>query len=127
VSKLLIFFPNQASRAVALSHGKRHLIGRRSTNDIVLLDALVSGVHAALYETDAGWFVEDLGSRNGTWVNRRRVQSSVLLPQDTLRIGQCTARLLLALNTNAPKEGVIVGQAGAEVTEFGLTRPMQDG
>jgi pSer/pThr/pTyr-binding forkhead associated (FHA) protein len=109
MSTLLVFLPNQVSRAIALRE-KRMLIGRHATNAIALPDPLVSGVHAALFVTDSGWWIEDLGSRNGTWINRRRVHSSVLLPQDTLRIGRCTARLLLALDTDPLNDDGVVSE-----------------
>jgi len=124
MSKLLLFLPNQVSRAVAL-HDRRVLIGRRSTNTIALPDPLVSGVHAALFETDSGWWVEDLGSRNGTWVNRRRVQSSMLLPQDTLQIGRCTARLVPVLSQESQPENMTAA-CDPEPIDFGLTQPMQN-
>ena len=95
MSKLLIFLPDAISHAVELRVPRLH-IGRHAHNTIVLPDPHVSGVHAVLQHTDSGWWIEDLGSTNGTWINDRRVQSSLLLPEDVLRIGGCTLRLLLS-------------------------------
>lgn len=47
-------------------------IGSAETCDLrVTDDVYVSGFHARITETDGGFFIEDLGSTNGTWVIRR--------------------------------------------------------
>lgn len=51
----------------------RFVIGRGRHCDLVLDSAQVSREHAAIVRTAAGWFLEDLGSSNGTWVARRRI------------------------------------------------------
>jgi Inner membrane component of T3SS, cytoplasmic domain len=48
-------------------------LGRAESSDIVLTDLTVSATHARLVLTADGWFVEDLGSTNGSSVNGRRV------------------------------------------------------
>ena len=62
-------------------------IGRAPDNDIVLTDLLVSRNHAELRRTDAGFEVVDLGTRNGTFVNGRRVTHAVLRPADLVSAG----------------------------------------
>lgn len=47
-------------------------IGAEQDNDLVLQDPYISGYHARLRWDGVAWWVEDLGSRNGTFVNRRR-------------------------------------------------------
>jgi len=51
----------------------RLLVGRASTATLQLDDAHVSGEHATLFWTPEGWRVRDLASRNGTFVNGRRL------------------------------------------------------
>jgi predicted component of type VI protein secretion system len=46
-------------------------LGAESENDIVLSDPYVSGYHARLHWDGASWWIEDLGSRNGTYINQR--------------------------------------------------------
>lgn len=50
-------------------------IGRDSDNQIVIDDTTVSGRHAALIYRDGCWWLEDLGSTNGTWLGDRRVEN----------------------------------------------------
>jgi hypothetical protein len=50
-----------------------NILGADSGNDLVLGDNLVSGRHARLRWDGAGWWVEDLGSKNGTLVNGERM------------------------------------------------------
>ena len=69
------------------------VIGRRHDSDFVIGDATVSRRHAALHRKGYSWIVEDLGSRNGTRVNGRRVVGrAVIAPGDELGFGAATAR-----------------------------------
>jgi signal transduction histidine kinase len=65
-------------------------IGRRKDNDIVLpLDQRISRTHARLQQRGGHWYIEDLGSANGTFVNDRRVHGPVQLrPGDQVRVGR---------------------------------------
>src|SRR5574341_2570523 len=66
-------------------------LGRRADNDIVIADISASRLHAEiqyLSETDT-LTIRDLGSMNGTFVNREKlVETHNLSPQDVIRIGE---------------------------------------
>jgi pSer/pThr/pTyr-binding forkhead associated (FHA) protein len=68
--------------------GDRTTIGRSPDCSVVLDDVTVSRRHAVLVERDSRWFVEDQGSLNGTFVNRRRVESAELSDGDEIQIGK---------------------------------------
>lgn len=69
-------------------------IGRVETCAIRLSDTYVSQVHARLYGRDGAWFVEDLGSTNGTFLNDRRVASPVEVHAgDVVRVGKTLLEL----------------------------------
>ncbi|HWW62418.1 MAG TPA: DUF4388 domain-containing protein [Thermoanaerobaculia bacterium] len=64
-----------------------YLIGRSRDNGIQLHDLGVSGFHARLYRGPEGFVIEDLKSRNGTWLNGSRVFHATLSNGDRLRLG----------------------------------------
>jgi hypothetical protein len=67
----------------------RTLVGRKPDADLAVLNDSVSREHAELQRTDAGWIVRDLGSRNGTLVDGRRVQGrSALLDRSKVTFGE---------------------------------------
>ena len=68
--------------------GERTRIGRSPECEIFLDDVTVSRNHAVLVENDGRFFVEDQGSLNGTFVNRRRIDNQVLENGDELQIGK---------------------------------------
>jgi DNA-binding SARP family transcriptional activator len=67
----------------------RVTVGKAEGNDLVVTeDPTVSRVHALFERCGAGWVVRDLGSRNGTFLNGRRVaEAQVLRSGDTIRLG----------------------------------------
>ncbi len=69
-------------------------IGRAADSTIVLDDDFVSTNHARLTPSGKDWIIEDLGSTNGTWIDRDRVNApTVLRPRTTLRIGRTSLEL----------------------------------
>ena len=63
-------------------------VGRHPQSDIFLNDITVSRRHAEVRRDGPGYAVSDLGSLNGTYVNRGRVDSSPLSSGDELQIGK---------------------------------------
>ena len=68
--------------------GDKALIGRSPECDIFLDDVTVSRRHAELTRDGKVFTIRDLGSLNGTFVNRRRIESSVLEDDDEVQIGK---------------------------------------
>jgi ABC-type multidrug transport system ATPase subunit len=70
-------------------------IGRDEDNDVTVHDLLVSRHHAELRaQRDGGYELVDLGSRNGTFVNGRRVERARLQDLDVLSVGHHLFRLV---------------------------------
>ena len=63
-------------------------IGRSPDCGIFLDDVTVSRKHAVLVHGDDGYYIEDQGSLNGTFLNRRRIESGRLENGDELQIGK---------------------------------------
>jgi hypothetical protein len=89
------------SRLVLLAGGKEtsfpltrdtYTLGRHRNNDIVVNDPKVSSFHARIDRGQEGFTVVDLKSRNGTFINGKRVATGLLRHGDEVRLG--TARLL---------------------------------
>ena len=68
--------------------GDHALIGRSPECDVFLDDVTVSRRHAELTRDGKVFTIRDLGSLNGTFVNRRRIESSVLEDDDEVQIGK---------------------------------------
>jgi hypothetical protein len=68
--------------------GERTRIGRSPDCEIFLDDVTVSRNHAVLVEENGKVTVEDQGSLNGTFVNRKRIDSAPLQEGDELQIGK---------------------------------------
>jgi hypothetical protein len=68
--------------------GPRTRIGRSPECEIFLDDVTVSRNHAVLVDRDGTFSVEDEGSLNGTFVNRRRIDKAELANGDELQIGK---------------------------------------
>lgn len=78
--------PNAGS--TFLLEGDVTKIGRDAESDVFLDDITVSRKHAEIRQPADGWYVHDLGSMNGTYVNRERVDVTKLAAHDEVQIGK---------------------------------------
>ena len=70
------------------------IIGRSPASTLVLDDTYASSRHARVFPKDGSWWLEDLGSTNGTLLDGRPVHGAVELPTGVpVRIGQTTLEL----------------------------------
>lgn len=75
------------NRIVPLTDAE-YLVGRHRENNIQLNDLGVSGFHARIYRGSEGYLLEDMKSRNGTWLNGSRVTHTTLATGDRIHLGQ---------------------------------------
>jgi hypothetical protein len=69
-------------------------LGRADTCTLVLTDDYASNQHARLVPGESAWLLEDLGSTNGTYLDRERVTAPVPVPLGTpIRIGKTVMEL----------------------------------
>ena len=84
----LYIYPKGGEPSTYPLSSRRVTIGRAATNDIVLSDQYSSGLHAVIAPTDKGYALIDQGSKNGTFVNGRRVTGEIDLARgDEILIG----------------------------------------
>ena len=77
----------------------QYIVGRDSEAGFVVSRSSVSRQHARLYMDDAGgWWVEDLNSTNGTFVNEARIKSQSLSDADQVRFGDAIYKFLFGSN-----------------------------
>jgi serine phosphatase RsbU (regulator of sigma subunit) len=89
-----IRFENGPHNGTDFSFDNDIVIGRSRTADLMVEDASVSRRHAALKVSHGEWFIEDLGSENGTYVNGRRVtRPTCVKAGDQLTLGAIMARV----------------------------------
>ena len=75
-------FPLDASASSPIT------IGRAPESTIFLDDVTVSRKHAQVSHANNVWSISDSGSLNGTYVNRERVETSLLTDQDEVQVGK---------------------------------------
>jgi pSer/pThr/pTyr-binding forkhead associated (FHA) protein len=103
--------------------GGRFVIGRKDQCHLVLKDGWVSREHTLVFEPRAGeYFVKDLGSENGTYLNGERIDEGRLKSGDVLRIGRTEMKFLaLTSASDTPVRLASPGPVGAR-TE---SRPLE--
>jgi pSer/pThr/pTyr-binding forkhead associated (FHA) protein len=70
-------------------------LGRAAGCHVPIDDSYASQVHARVFQRDGSWYVEDLGSTNGTYLNRRRVAGPMVIKRrDRLQIGNTVLEMV---------------------------------
>jgi len=88
-SALLVVLKGPAAGARFLVNQDRTVAGRGPTSDIFLDDITVSRAHACFTREQGSFMIEDMGSLNGTYVNRQLLKEPVLLKNgDEVQIGK---------------------------------------
>ena len=72
---------------IPLAEDRRYVVGKGESCDVTLADPCVSRVHCVLERKGGAWFVRDSGSRNGTFINDRRIECAELTPGTVLSVG----------------------------------------
>jgi Nif-specific regulatory protein len=84
--KLTIIAGHRKGESFQLS-GKKITIGRVSSNDIALKDSSVSREHCLIYKQKNQFFINDLESLNGTFVNGKKAKNTLLRHGDKIHLG----------------------------------------
>jgi type II secretory pathway predicted ATPase ExeA len=99
---------------------QRMLIGRSAHNDLRIDAELISRNHALLIRHGNTTFIMDLNSKNGTFVNSRRISNLVLIDQDIISIGNYRIKFI------DPKAKVRGALQGSGFNDTVLARSLED-
>jgi len=82
---------------------ERYVIGRESDSDIVVADRRISRQHAEIVWRDGRYFVRDLGSKNGTYLNQERLEAVRLLKDgDELHVAMAALLVFVGAGNTMP-------------------------
>lgn len=87
MARIVVKFNEAVLREIELAQSQLW-IGRKPGNDVVIDNAAVSGEHARIIQEEGMFYVEDMASTNGTFLNDKRVHKQELYDGDRVRIGK---------------------------------------
>ena len=93
VPELLVSYSGVVTARIRLVRD-RYILGRSALADIVIGNRFVSKHHALLVRSDNGLLLADMKSRNGTFVNSKRVNSRVLRNNDVVALGDYRIKVI---------------------------------
>lgn len=92
-AKAMLVLKNGQSGSYNVGPGSSK-IGRSSSNDFVIDEETVSGEHAKIIEEEGKFFIQDIGSRNGTCVNGEKVVRQQLNDGDIIKLGKAEMKFV---------------------------------
>ena len=117
MAKIIVSLADNMIKVVPLNKD-RMTLGRRPYNDIVVDNLAVSGEHAALQVIGHEYFIEDLNSTNGTFINELKIKRQILKNGDTIEIGKYAIKYVQdganPLSTTMPEADLAVDASNNE-------------
>lgn len=98
VAQLLIMGGEDQGTVIPLVENE-YLLGRQRDAQIIIRDLGVSARHARIFRGPDGYALEDLKSRNGTWLNGERTTQAILKHGDDIRVGATDMRFEILLES----------------------------
>jgi hypothetical protein len=90
----VLVLDHQGAKSATIRLQEPLQVGRADACQIKLGDTYISQFHARLFPRDGNWYVEDLGSTNGTYLNQRKLSGpSEVHAGDVVRLGKTTLEL----------------------------------
>lgn len=84
------------SFSAQITLSKAVTLGRDPYNDIIIEDKFISGVNTRIFYKVNSFYIEDLNSTNGTWLNQKRItQIVVLRDSDIIGLGEVEFKFIL--------------------------------
>ncbi len=112
--QLEIFSPDGKSETVLLEKFPV-TIGRSRMNDIVLTHRTVSRKHAVIIKKDSTFLIRDVGSQNGTFLRKRKIEEATLQNEDVIYIGAYTLKFIVREEIIDLEKSLGISEAGEKV------------
>lgn len=119
MAKIIVSLDDNTIKIVPLNKD-RMTLGRRPYNDIVVDNLAVSGEHAALQVIGLDYFIEDLNSTNGTFINAQKIKRQILKSGDLIEIGKYSIKYVQEgtdSNTTEKSDANLSGVAANDESE----------
>jgi pSer/pThr/pTyr-binding forkhead associated (FHA) protein len=113
--KLLLRLDAALIREIALDKPTLS-VGRKPDNDIVIESSAVSAHHCRIFLSGDAYFVEDLDSTNGTFINEKRVSKAALRHDDVIHLAKHA--LVFQADAAAPRPEAEPGEGSASPVEL---------
>jgi hypothetical protein len=117
MGKLVVSLDGVVIKEVQITKDKTTL-GRRPYNDIVIDNLAVSGEHGVLQMVGSDFFIEDLNSTNGTYINGKAIKKQLLVHNDTVEIGKYKIKYLLDDGNDYEKTMIMKPMAPAAMPTY---------
>ena len=105
---------NGVARGKEFSLVDTQTIGRLAKNEIPIEDSRMSRANSRVYRLGVRWLIEDLSSKNGTYLNSARIEKAVLSEGDEIRIGETYFDFVLDAADRADADAVTAGAIKAD-------------
>jgi serine phosphatase RsbU (regulator of sigma subunit) len=126
MGSLIILVPGKARHALDAAHPEL-TVGRGAGNTLTLEDGMLSRHHARCFLQGAGAWVEDLGSRHGTFLNGKRVEGRLPLKEgDHLLMGRTELRLLPPDLDPSRPSGALLVEDNPHPAQLTIARPLAE-
>ena len=117
-SKVLLFVKNNRKLIELLSQKNSVTIGRSPEADIIIKDNIVSRKHARVFKSGNKYYIEDLNSTNGVFVNGKKVKGKTVISfHDEIRIGFHLFKLNADLNEDVLEKNRLTAIRAESITK----------
>ncbi len=124
-AKLIPIVGYDAQEEIPLSPEAPMIVGRGEQADILLSQSKVSRTHCRIWFENGFYTIEDTDSKNGTWVNNRRIHKAILFHHDRVAVGSTEFRFVLENGLDEDTSKVNVQGNGDQIFDTEIREPVQ--
>ena len=93
---MIVSYQSEGEELQRVESSEPIVIGRDTGCDVVIMNPHVSRSHAVIWAHNSAWYVTDLQSANGTWMDGARIEERGLRDQDTLSLDRNGPQLTIS-------------------------------